>query len=98
MKVIKEGEYPEENKMMCQECNCEYLYYNNEIEFDKTVNTATSNIVNCYYVTCPCCKRKNRIKYEFIDLDKEIAKLQSKEERRESKWPLMEKIYDHFMN
>lgn len=32
MKIIKEGEYPSNNKIICNGCNCVFQYYDSEIQ------------------------------------------------------------------
>ena len=34
--IIKHGKYPEKNKHTCEECGCEFKYWNNEVEVSMT--------------------------------------------------------------
>jgi len=58
MEIIKEGKYPEENKMTCNDCQCEFQYYDAEI-ITKT-STSLEQEMFCglqihKYLKCPQC-------------------------------------------
>lgn len=59
MKIIKEGEYPSNNKIICNGCNCVFQYYDSEIQTRATTLDEIEffgGLVYTYkYVKCPCC-------------------------------------------
>lgn len=69
MKILKHGDYPEENKIKCKECGCEFQYYKSEI---KTTCSSYEEyetfgaFATLKYVTCPECKYK-------IEIDRNIT-------------------------
>ena len=64
MKILKHGDYPEENKVICEECNCEFQYFNSEIQtkYSTFEEYETFGVFATFkYVTCPECKHRIKI-------------------------------------
>lgn len=70
MKILKDGTYPEENKIICKECNCEFQYFNKEIIVDMTTPDEESFFGGFgvhKYLKCPTCNSICTISTEFIE-------------------------------
>lgn len=67
-KILKDGEYPEENKIICEECKCEFQYYNSEVKTDITTPDEQDFLGGFgvhKYINCPCCNYVCTISCEF---------------------------------
>lgn len=60
-KIIENGDYPEKNLVTCDECNCTFKYYDNEVIIE-TSSLEEQEIFCGYgvtkYIQCPQCKHK----------------------------------------
>ena len=68
MEIIKKGEYPENNKIICEKCKCEFKYYDSEIITDMTspeVEDFLGGFGVHKYVRCPTCNNVCTISCEF---------------------------------
>ncbi len=71
MKILKHGNYPEENKIICNECNCEFQYFGSEVktEYSTYEEYETFGVFATFkYVICPECKHRIEI-YKNIDYE-----------------------------
>lgn len=70
MKILKKGNYPKENIMICKKCGCEFQYYNTEIIIDMTTPDEESFLGGFgvhKYLKCPTCNAICTISTDFIE-------------------------------
>lgn len=74
MDILKQGKYPEENKIVCKECGCKFQYYNSEIitEISDSLEHEILGGIGVHkYLKCPTCDTTCTISYNFFE-DKSI--------------------------
>ena len=86
-KIVVEGKYPENNKTVCDECECIFQYYTREVHTDFTTpdEEAFFGGFGMYkWIRCPQCGNKVILDYSFEETDpfpgltKLINKIKSK--------------------
>ena len=91
--IIKHGKYPEKNKHTCEECGCEFKYWNSEIKVDMTTpdEEAFFGGFGCMKtIKCPECGHLICLSYNFTEsesfIDKlcDIFKLKKKEKKEKN--------------
>ena len=78
MKIIDEGKYPEKNKMKCEECGCEFQYYNTEVITDMTTPDEEAMFGGFgvhKYLKCPTCKTICTISCDFKEREPMLSKI-----------------------
>lgn len=69
-KIIKNGEYPEQNKIECEDCGCIFLYYNSEVEVSIS-SPDEQDLLGGFgvhkYIKCPECNHVCTISCDFIE-------------------------------
>lgn len=70
MNILKQGDYPEENKIVCKECGCEFQYYNSEVIIE-TTSALEKEMLGGYairkYIKCPNCKADCEIYFKYYE-------------------------------
>lgn len=69
-KIIKPGDYPENNKVECDGCHCLFKYYNTEIHVDMTTPDEESLLGGFgihRWVECPQCKNRVTLSCQFTE-------------------------------
>lgn len=78
MKIIKNGTYPENNKIKCEKCGCEFQYYDTEIITDMTTPDE-EDMFNGFgvhkYLKCPTCKAICTISCNFTPKESSFTKI-----------------------
>lgn len=76
--IIKHGKYPEENKHTCEDCGCEFRYWNNEIDVSMTTPDEESFFggFGCMRtIKCPEWGHTICLSYNFVESESFINKL-----------------------
>lgn len=70
MRIIKNGNYKKENTVVCDQCNCEFQYFNTEI-ITETSSPEESEMLGGFgvhkYVRCPTCNNIITIACTFVE-------------------------------
>lgn len=59
--IIKKGKYPTKNILKCNECGCEFMYYNSETTYETTTQDEESflgGFGSYRWINCPQCNNK----------------------------------------
>lgn len=70
--IIKPGKYPEKNKHICEECKCEFRYYDSEVTTEFTTPDEESFLGGhgvYKYIYCPQCNTKCILHADFTEFD-----------------------------
>lgn len=81
MVIIKGGGYPIENKAICNECKCEFMYYNSEVITDSSSldeQELLDGIAIYKYVLCPNCRNKITVSYNFYENESILKNIKEK--------------------
>lgn len=70
MNILKQGKYPENNRIVCKECGCEFQYYNSEV-ITETSSIQEQEMLGGYsirkYINCPNCKTNCEIYFKYYE-------------------------------
>lgn len=76
--IIKKGKYPTKNILKCNECGCEFMYYDSETTYETTTQDEESflgGFGSYRWINCPQCNNKIIFDEQFTPYDSWIDNL-----------------------